>query len=78
MPDRHTAAAEQGGTAMSHDTEWTDEPVCPHCGKVQGDAWEWGDDECGETECGSCEKSFHYTRYVSINWSTKPVKEDQP
>lgn len=54
---------------INHDC--TDEPVCPHCGKEQRDAWEWDDDECGETECGSCGREFSYTRHISINWTTR-------
>ena len=58
------------------DHEWTDEPVCPHCGAEQGDAWEWGDDD-GETDCNSCERPFSYTRYIIVNWSTqKSAKEE--
>ncbi len=63
-----------------HHTEWTDEPVCPHCGAIQGDAWEWGQDECGETDCGSCEKPFSYTQHISVNWTTRkltPTSEEE-
>lgn len=49
----------------------TDEPVCPHCGKEQHDAWEWGDDETGQTDCDACGREFSYTRNVSIYWTTR-------
>lgn len=49
----------------------TTEPVCPYCGKVQRDAWEWGDDECGEVECDACGQEFFYTRRVTVYWTTR-------
>ena len=48
----------------------TDNPQCPHCGVYQTDAWEWGEDETGETTCGTCERDFSYTRHVEVTWST--------
>lgn len=53
------------------DTEYTSEPICPNCGSVQSDAWEWGDEECGEVECGTCDVEMNYTKHISISYSTK-------
>jgi len=56
------------------DTEHTRDPLCPHCGHAARDAWEWcdaGDNECGEHECGRCEKTYQWARTVTITWSTQ-------
>ena len=51
------------------DHDYTDDPVCPHCGEVHQDAWEWREDD-GECDCGKCEKPFFYTRHISVSYST--------
>lgn len=60
------------------DTGYTDEPVCPHCGHILSDGCELGggigDEECGYTECDTCEKQFMWTRHVSVRFSTKPME----
>lgn len=63
-------------TEIDHD--WTDEPVCPHCGAEQRDAWEWGQDDDGETDCGACGREFSYTRHISVNWTTRKDIECHP
>lgn len=38
----------------------TEEIVCPYCGHIQSDSWEYADeDDC--VECDECEKEFGYT-----------------
>jgi len=43
--------------------------VCPHCGFVIEDEWEYGSDD-GIAECSNCEKDFFYHRYTSISYIT--------
>jgi DNA-directed RNA polymerase subunit RPC12/RpoP len=49
--------------------EYTKEIVCPYCGYEQGDSWEY-DGECDELECAECGKKFHYSRDISVSYST--------
>ena len=55
-----------------------DEPVCPHCGEIVGDAWEL-DFTCEtiEVECADlgCGKRFSITRDVCITYETQPVEQ---
>lgn len=59
--------------------EYTDEPICPHCGYEHRDAWEWNLGpglECdGEVDCDSCGKPMLVSRHCSITYSTKAKKE---
>ncbi len=59
------------------DTEWTDEPICPHCLHIHKDSWEWEYDECGDTECDCCGKVFHFTRHLKINWTTRTLTSEE-
>ena len=66
---------EERGCAVSAetDTRYTEEPICPHCGKQFEDAYEffeWGE-ECVQTECGSCEEKVIISRHETITYSTK-------
>lgn len=62
-------------TEIDHD--YTDEPVCPHCGYLCRDAWEINFGPCceGDTEiqCGNeeCERIYEVTRNCSITYSTR-------
>lgn len=72
--------------AVSTEPEETEEPeetsndkgvVCPYCGHLHKDAWEWTrDDECGETECDSCEREFKWSVYTSITYYGKPIAKE--
>lgn len=53
------------------DHEWSDEPICPHCGHKFKDAWEWSDS--GEHECCECGKLFFYERTLYVRWTTKTL-----
>lgn len=59
--------------------KYTDNAVCPYCGHEDYDSWELGcdNDECGESECGSCGKAYIWIRHVFVEYSTKR-KEVQP
>lgn len=64
---------------MSEETYNSDDAKCPYCGYVNLDSWELGDgdgEECGETECGECEKRFLWSRRIAITFVCYPVKED--
>lgn len=55
-------------------TRLTTAPVCPHCGHVEHDAWEWtfGPGLEGERigDCNSCGKEFRTYREVSVYYTT--------
>jgi transcription elongation factor Elf1 len=58
------------------DTDGTDEIVCPHCGEVFTDSWEYGrDEDIGEVECGECEKTFYARRNISISYTSEKLDE---
>ena len=58
-------------TEINHD--YTSRIVCPYCGHIHSECYEYADD--GKTECDACEMTFHFTRHVIVNYSTKKVKE---
>jgi len=57
------------------DTALQQHPVCPHCGHVEQDAWEWnfgpGIEGEREGDCNSCGESFKTEREVSIYYTTR-------
>ena len=54
-------------------------PVCPYCGTVDYDAWEWGTEDTHEVECGRCAKTYLAVREVEVKWTTrKPDKQTGP
>jgi hypothetical protein len=60
----------------THDHEGV---ICPYCGYKDRDSWELGDDGgegSGETDCGSCERTFIWSRHISISYTGKPMKEE--
>jgi hypothetical protein len=63
---------------MIIDHEDTDFIICPHCGHVHGDSWEWGGKEgdWNNGGCESCGKKFDWMRDVKISYSTS-LPEDQ-
>ena len=54
---------------MEH--EFTDEIVCPYCGREQGDSWEVnpGKEDLGIQEC-FCGKKFTASRHTKVNYSS--------
>lgn len=57
------------------DTDYTNEPVCPHCGDTFDGAWELDfyvdqADVC----CGSCGQDFRCERHVDVSYSTSKVE----
>ena len=52
----------------------TPEIVCPYCGHVYQDSWDF-DGDSGETWCGECEKLFFYQRDFDVYYDTEKIKE---
>ena len=66
---------------MSHIiTQGTDSPVCPFCGYVHKDSWEWSDsyDNGDDRQCDSCDMWFYVVRQVHISWRTVKSHEVRP
>lgn len=60
------------------DCQGEDAIRCPYCGESEDNSWEAdgdGGDEI-DRECGSCDKSFTYTRNVSVTYDTFRIKGD--
>jgi hypothetical protein len=53
------------------------EPICPHCGHREKDAWEInfgpGLDGDAEVTCNSCGEEYHCSRCVSVSYTTRPL-----
>jgi transcription elongation factor Elf1 len=60
------------------DTDYTRDPICPHCGHKQLNAWELFTDmeEDVEMDCGECDKPFICSRQVEVSYSTDKIDED--
>lgn len=56
--------------------EYTDEIVCPFCGYIFSDSWEYESDceDIGLLECRECEKSFYATRNITVDYSTEKAR----
>lgn len=50
----------------------TKDVVCPWCGYVHQESYEFPGD--GEDECEDCGKRFRYSRTVSVTYTTKRVE----
>jgi transcription elongation factor Elf1 len=55
------------------DTEYTDDSICPWCGKEQQDTWEV-DSDSTILDCDYCEKPFHFERMTNVTFSTKRLE----
>lgn len=63
---------------MAFDLDYQIEPVCPYCGKKEGDAWELpfsGMEDDIDADCGHCGKTYRVERHVSISYSTRPLED---
>jgi hypothetical protein len=47
--------------------------ICPYCGYEHTDSWEIqsGSEDLDNVECGSCEREFKASRYISVTYSTE-------
>lgn len=56
------------------ETERTDDPICPHCGHRERDAWEinFGPGIEGDAvvTCGSCGEEYNCLRDAIVTYST--------
>lgn len=59
------------------DTYCTDDPVCPYCGNVEGDAWEMLPEHGGsfEYECTGCGKDVFCQPDYCVTYETSKVQE---
>jgi hypothetical protein len=61
--------------SASGETQFTEQPVCPHCGHAERDAWEidFGPGCEGETEtyCGACGEEYAVSKTISVRYSTE-------
>lgn len=63
------------------DCDYTDEPVCPHCGEEYPvcEDWGWDANNEAETQCHECGESYKVTAHYSVSYSTEKLeagKED--
>lgn len=59
------------------DTEFTDAPVCPHCGEEQSEASEvHGHHETARLQCGSCEEMFDSVQRIEVTYSTYAIDHE--
>ena len=67
-----------GSGPVEIDTEHRDWPVCPYCGHVHDDAWEWnfgpGLEGDTEVECHHCNRTFYVERCVTVTYSTRGME----
>jgi transcription elongation factor Elf1 len=59
------------------DHEFTKEIVCPYCGYVHSESYEFGNGaDDGDDECGKCGKKFSWSRMISVSYSTSKTGEE--
>lgn len=56
--------------------EYTDNVICPYCGYEEKDSWELAD-ESEDHECEQCGAIFGYTRDITDEYNSSPVKPPQ-
>ncbi|OGS99810.1 MAG: hypothetical protein A3K04_02380 [Gallionellales bacterium RBG_16_56_9] len=63
------------GIVGQHDTDWTEFPVCPHCGTQDHDWWDGlpqkNDGDNWDATCMSCGSDYSVVMSVSVHFSTK-------
>lgn len=65
---------------MSGDIVWlaaqvTDDPTCPYCGYVHGDAWDWFTSDYQEVDCDGCGETFSCARDISVSYTSYKKEE---
>jgi hypothetical protein len=53
--------------------KYTKELVCPHCGYVFEDSWEFFTYENPEIDCYECDKTFIASRHETVTYSTQKI-----
>lgn len=54
----------------------TEQIVCPHCGHVHSDSWEFsgqGHNDGGDAKCNECGKPFHWERNIIVLYGTSKL-----
>jgi DNA-directed RNA polymerase subunit RPC12/RpoP len=54
------------------DHEFTNEIVCPNCGHIHTDCFEFPDS--GTQKCDSCHKEFSFIREIEVTYSTSKLE----
>lgn len=53
------------------DTEYTDNPICPACGKEETDQWEYQfKNESVDSWCGHCDAKIRITQHIAVHYTT--------
>jgi DNA-directed RNA polymerase subunit RPC12/RpoP len=52
-----------------HECRFTKEIVCPYCGFVFKDSWDF-DEDSGDIECSGCGKEFSFERNTRVTYCT--------
>lgn len=52
----------------------TEEVVCPYCGYIHEDSWEFDDN--GRYECNHCGKEFEFERIVDVHYTTSRIENE--
>ena len=59
------------------DTDWTESPVCPHCGEPDHDWWDGlppkNDGDEWDVTCHNCGKKHRVTMSVSVDFCTEAL-----
>jgi hypothetical protein len=56
--------------------EWSEHPICPHCGKEDKEGWEeFGKSEAITTECMFCEEEYVAIEHVIYRYETRKVED---
>jgi len=62
------------------DTKLEDKVICPYCGSVQEDVWDYDlkdDDDSTTTECGNCGEEFNVSMQLNPKYTTTKMIEDR-
>ena len=51
-------------------TQYTPDAVCPYCGYLEPDSWEYKHDSA-DVNCNECGELFYYQREVTTTYCTK-------
>ena len=56
------------------DHRYTDNIICPWCGRENIDSWEVQPD-VGDDTCPDCKKSFTYSRKIDVKYCTSKLEQ---
>lgn len=72
-PDELSRAEEE--EMDSWQFENTRQPLCPHCGHMLQDTWEYlqEDEESTVITCSKCDKKYLATMHVSVDYTTVKI-----